>query len=124
MFIEEELLGGSRITEKAEGVPVFLTMMQKISLTPDAIGYARIRDIYESQPESKLEVKVLKIRKDANSPAVAPSRKTILDGSYPIRRPYYLYTTARSSEDVRLLVDFIASKGLREPIPGKVYIWQ
>jgi phosphate transport system substrate-binding protein len=124
MFIEAELLGGSRITEHATVLPDFLTIMQTVSKTPGAIGYTRIRDVFESPAESKPEVKVLKIKKDNASPAITPSRETILNASYPIRRPYYLYTTTQSGNEVKSLVDFISSKGWGGSPEKMIYIWK
>jgi ABC-type phosphate transport system substrate-binding protein len=37
------------------------------------------------------QVKMLAIKKDKDSPAVAPNAKTAADHSYPISRPLYFY---------------------------------
>lgn len=49
-------------------------------------------------------VKILKID------GIEPSKKTVLDGSYPISRPLFFYTDGDPKGGVKLFIDFVKSK--------------
>jgi phosphate transport system substrate-binding protein len=91
-FVQNSILAGAHIAKSAQEVPDFPALMEKVAETPGAI-------------------KVLKIKKDDVSPPVSPSRKTVLDGSYPLRRTYSLYTSRTADKGVRAFVDYVVSKG-------------
>ncbi len=57
------------------------------------------------------KVKILAIKEDNDSPAVAPSRKTFLDGSYPLTRPFFLYTLNSAPSPVKTFVEYCKGKG-------------
>lgn len=54
-------------------------------------------------------IKVLKVKKDAASPAVAPNEATIKDNSYPITRYLYMYVRNRPTGAVKGYIDWILS---------------
>lgn len=54
-------------------------------------------------------VKALSIAVDASSAAVAPSKETILDGSYPISRFLYFYLNKRPSGSIKKFIDWVIS---------------
>ena len=110
VFMEDDFLK-SKFTKDAVALTQFPGVMAKVAKTPGAIGYVRIRDAFESKPKQREAIKVLEIRKMGALGGVAPSRETVNDGSYPIRRPYYLYYNSKSDGNIKKYVDFIASKG-------------
>jgi phosphate transport system substrate-binding protein len=112
LFVENDILGGVPIAKSAITLPDFPVIMKKVAETEGSIAYARMRDPF---PGPASRIKLLKISKDEHSPPVSASRATIGDGTYPLRRPYYLYTTASAGKDVRSFVDFVVSKGWGEP---------
>ncbi|MGA2402884.1 MAG: PstS family phosphate ABC transporter substrate-binding protein [Syntrophobacteraceae bacterium] len=112
LFVENDILGGVPITKSAITLPDFPAIMKKVAETAGSIAYVRMRDPF---PGPEARTKNLKIRKDEHSLPVSPSRATIGDGTYPLRRPYYLYTAATAGKDVRSFVDFVVSKGWGEP---------
>jgi phosphate transport system substrate-binding protein len=73
-----------------------------ISRTPCAIGYSGMG--YRSD-----SVKMLKVAKAKGKPAIAPSKATTLDGSYPIARPLFLYTLGEPEGHVKSFIDWIMS---------------
>ena len=111
LFMEDEILGKSPFTKSAVVLQRFPGVMTRVAKTPGAIGYVRIRDAFESKREVRNSIKALNIKKQPSLHAVAPSRETITDGSYPIKRPYYLYNNAKAGTEVRKYVDFLVSKG-------------
>jgi phosphate transport system substrate-binding protein len=112
LFVQNDILGGVPFTKSAVTLPDFPVIIKKVSQTSGSIAYVRMRDPFPG-PEAK--TKLLKIRKDELSPPVGPSRATISNGTYPLRRPYYLYTAATASKDTRSFVDFVVSRGWGEP---------
>jgi len=112
LFVENDILGGVPITKSAITLPDFPGIIKKVAETAGSIAYVRMRDPFPG-PESR--IKLLKISKDGQSPPVSASRATIGNGTYPLRRPYYLYTAATAGKDVRSFVDFVVSKGWGEP---------
>jgi phosphate transport system substrate-binding protein len=111
LFVENDILGGVHISNSAITLPNFPAIIQKVGETPGSIAYVRMGDLYLG-PQAR--AKSLKIRKDEHSPPVSASMTTISDGTYPLRRPYYLYTSATAGEEIRSLVDFVVRKGWAE----------
>ena len=112
LFVENDILGGVPITKSAITLPDFPGIIKKVAETAGSIAYARMRDQF---PGPAARTKPLKIRKDEHSLPVSASRATIADGTYLLRRPYYLYTAATAGKDVRSFVDFVVSQGWAEP---------
>ncbi len=112
VFVENDMLGGVPITGSAITLPDFPAILDKVAETPGSIACVRMRDPF---PGPKARTKSLRIRKDENSPPVVASSKTISDGTYPFRRPYYLYTAAGANGDVRSFVAFAVSRGWGTP---------
>ncbi len=110
-FMQEDFLLGQPFVIKASVEEEFSSVMRMVGQTPGSIGYTRIRDAFESPIAGEFRVKVLKIKKDDTSPAIMPSRTTVNDGTYPIRRPYYLYLEKKMNGEVKKYVDFILKKG-------------
>ncbi len=111
IFIEQDFLGDARITDKAVVVEDFPTVMQKVAVTPGAVGYVRVRDAFESSVAREVAIKILEIKQSAATVAVAPSRAHVGDGTYPLRRPYFLYFESKAGSAVRKYADFIVEKG-------------
>ena len=111
-FVENDILGGVPIAKNAIILQDFPAIIKKVAETAGSIAYVRMRDPF---PGPAARTNSLKIRKDEHSAPVSPSRTTIADGTYPLRRPFYLYTAATAGKDARSFVDFVVSKGWGEP---------
>jgi phosphate transport system substrate-binding protein len=110
-FMQNDVLKGVFPTS-ATVLSGFSSVLRRVAETPGGIGYTRVRDAFESPVAEQVSFKVLKLKQNADSPAVMPSRTTMADGTYPLRRPFYLYTNAKAAnEATRRLVDFLAEKG-------------
>ncbi|MBI5570467.1 MAG: PstS family phosphate ABC transporter substrate-binding protein [Desulfomonile tiedjei] len=109
MFLTQDFLQVPSLKSQVVRVLSYRSIIQKVSDNKGALGYSRLRDLEGREgPEG---VKVLKIKKDPDSPGVAPSRRTIADESYPIRRPFSLWLGTNASPDVKTFVDFVVAKG-------------
>lgn len=56
------------------------------------------------------DVKVIGVKKDASSPAVKPSIKTVHDNSYPVSRPLFFYTPGQPAGVAKAFIDYAMSK--------------
>jgi len=110
-FLENDFLGKTPITKKAEVVSSFDTVMRRVAETKGSIGFTRMRDALESPVSQQVQFKILKLKQTADSPAIFPSRKAIAGGSYPLKRPFFLYYDSKVDSSVKGFVDFIVGKG-------------
>ncbi len=109
-FIFHDLLGTWDVKSRIERANSLAGIAKKVGETKGALGYCRIRDI-EGKHNSSVAM-VLKIKKDASSPAVMPTRGSVEDKTYPIIRPFFLCTDSKANKEVKRFVDFIEGKGL------------
>jgi phosphate transport system substrate-binding protein len=54
-------------------------------------------------------VKKLKVAKKDNGPHFEASVETVLDGTYPIHRPFYIYSLGRPTGETRTYLEWIYS---------------
>jgi len=75
---------------------------------------------FESSAAREVAIKILEIKQSAASAAVMPSGAHVGDGSYTLRRPYFLYFDSKASPAVRSTL-FLSSKkvGPTGPIIGE-----
>ena len=75
----------------------------EITQNKNAIGYYGMGYINETQ-------KALAIAKDKNSPYVKPTIENVVNGSYYISRPLFLYTNGEPAGLIKDFIDFVLSK--------------
>jgi len=102
-------------------------LVQGVAQDVNAIGYFG----YAYYAENQQRLKAVPIVEKPGKPAVGPSEKSVLDGSYqPLSRPIFIYVNAKSlaKPEVKEFVDFYmknASKIAKEvkyvPLPPKAY---
>jgi phosphate transport system substrate-binding protein len=77
-------------------------VVETVARTPRAIGYCGLA--YATD-----QVKLVPVARDAESKAVAPSVDSVLDKSYPISRPLFMYTADTPKPHVQAYLDWILS---------------
>jgi phosphate transport system substrate-binding protein len=102
-------------------------LVQGISRDVNALGYFG----YAYYAENKDKLKAVPIVEKAGKPAVEPSEKSVLDGSYqPLSRPIFIYVNAKSlgKPEVKEFVDFYLKHGAKlakevkyVPLPDRIY---
>ncbi|SDH72806.1 PstS family phosphate ABC transporter substrate-binding protein [Propionivibrio dicarboxylicus] len=102
-------------------------LVQGISRDVNAIGYFG----YAYYAENTGKLKALPVIEKAGKAGVAPSEKTVLDGSYqPLSRPIFIYVNAKSYEkpEVKEFVEYYMKEGAKlskevkyVPLPAKAY---
>ena len=103
-------------------------LVQGISRDVNAIGYFG----YAYYAENSGRLKALPIIAQTGKPAIAPTEKTVLDGTYqPLSRPIFIYVSAHSLEkpEVREFVDYYLKEGAKlakevkyVPLPDTAYV--
>jgi len=109
-FMQADFLK-SPITNRAEILSYFPSVVRRVAATPGSIAFTRVRDVYESPIADTIALKALKIKDGPESQGVLPTRENIANQSYPVRRPYFLYLKSDAGEDTKSFVEFVVSKG-------------
>jgi phosphate transport system substrate-binding protein len=82
-FFKEHILKGKDFVASAQTMPGTAALLQAVAKDKNAIGYGGAA--YGQG------AKHLKVKKDANSPAVEPTEANVVSGKYPIWRYLYVY---------------------------------
>ncbi len=90
-------------------------VVETVSHTPTAIGYSGLG--YATPA-----VKILKVARKAGGPAVKPSIASVLDKSYPIARPLYMYTPGEPPPHVKKYLDWIHSDAGQKVVEASGYV--
>ena len=101
VFFNEQVLKKDDYGREVRLMPSSAAIVQSTSQDRWSIGYVGL-----GYAEGAV-VKVIGVKPDATGPAVHPSLDTVLDGSYPIARPLYLYTNGEPSGLVKAFADFV-----------------
>jgi len=101
-FFKEHVLKGSDFAASAQTQQGTALIVQSVVKDKNAIGYGGAAYGGGS--------KLLPIKKDENSPAVAPSEETVINQSYPIWRYLYVYLDpAKDKGEVAAYMNWIRS---------------
>jgi phosphate transport system substrate-binding protein len=100
-FFKEHVLGGADFAATAQTMPGTGGVVNAIEKDARGIGYGGLA--YAK------DIKLVAIAKDKDTPPVAPSQATVLDGSYPLSRPLFFYARADVGKHVTDFIDFVLS---------------
>lgn len=103
VFFQEHVMNKEDYTKDAKLMTATSTIVQTVNSDKWAIGYGGIAYALAGG------VKIVDVKKDANAPAVTPSDKTVLDGTYPIARPLYLYFNGEPKDNMKAFLDYCLS---------------
>jgi phosphate transport system substrate-binding protein len=118
-FITDGILKGGTFAPGARLVRYFRSVAPTVWENEGAIGIVRMRNLERAMEQGMgKQIKTMAIRKDERSPAVAPSRESVDEGTYPITRPYYLYIAANKSN--KCTAEFCKFCAARNPRPRDV----
>jgi phosphate transport system substrate-binding protein len=108
-FLEQVLRGGDA-KSKALFSPETLLMPSsegisaEVRQNPNAIGYDGLGYVTADQ-------KMVAVARTAAGPYVLPSARTVLDKTYPVSRPLYMYTAGEPTGLVREYLDWVRGAG-------------
>jgi phosphate transport system substrate-binding protein len=101
VFFKEHVLENADYTPKAQTLPGTASVVNAISRDGKGIGYGGTA--YAKG------IKLLNVKKTADSPAVAPKLATVQDGSYPLARSLFFYTRKEPAGNMKTFVDWVLS---------------
>jgi len=102
VFFKEHVLANADYTPRAQAMPGTAAVVNAVAKDKGAIGYGGAA--YAKG------IKVLKVKKDAQAPGVAPNEATVHDGSYPLSRPLFFYLREQPKNEIKTFVDYVLSK--------------
>jgi phosphate transport system substrate-binding protein len=100
-FFKDNVLMGADYAPQTQTLPGTAAVVNAVSKDENGIGYGGAA--YAKG------IKEVKVKKDANSPALAPTLETIQDGSYPISRELFWYTRIKPTGDAKKFLDYVLS---------------
>jgi phosphate transport system substrate-binding protein len=101
VFFKEQVLGGADFTARAQTMPGTAAVVNAVSKEKFGIGYG-------GAAYAKA-IKILKVKKDAASAAIAPDKAAVLNGTYPLARPLFFYLRAKPTGEIKSFIDFALS---------------
>ena len=84
-------------------LPSSQAIADEVASNSDAIGYVGMGYVQAERH------KTVNVAKDANSTYVEPTPANVLNNTYPIARPLYVYTTNKPAGAVKAFIDFVLS---------------
>jgi phosphate transport system substrate-binding protein len=111
IFLRATVMENGYFTSDAGIRDLYHNIIREISKKkPPAIGYAGLVDAQRGAKNNL--IKILGIKKDADSPAVLPTAETVKNLSYPLSVPvYFYYDGASAGEQVKIFVEFCKNRG-------------
>ena len=101
VFFKEHVLKNADYAQRAQSMPGTAAVVNAVSKEKNGIGYggaAYAKGIH-----------VLKVKKDADSPAVEPNLANVQNGSYPLSRPLFFYLRNKAAGDIKGFIDWVLS---------------
>jgi phosphate transport system substrate-binding protein len=102
VFFKEHVLQNADYTPRAQAMPGTAAVVNAVARDKSAIGYGGAA--YAKG------IKIVKVKKDAATPGIAPSDATIHDGTYPLSRPLFFYLRPKFSAEIKAFTDWVLSK--------------
>ena len=102
VYFKEHVLENADYYPTAQTLPGTAAVINAVAKDPRGIGYGGIA--YGKG------IKHLRVKKDANSPAVEPSMENVLSAQYPVSRHLYWYLTGQPAGDLRAFAEWVVSK--------------
>ena len=116
VFFQEHVLNKENYAPTVKLMPASSAIAQSVSQDKWSIGYLGLGYTKEAK------VKVINVKKDANSPAITPNHNTVLDKSYSIARPLYLYFNGEPNVPEKMFLDFSLSADGQKIVEDTGYI--
>jgi phosphate transport system substrate-binding protein len=105
MYFLEHVLNKEDYSQDAQLLPATSAVIQSVKDSPWAIGYVGL-GYAEGAADS---VKMIAVKSDMASPAVAPSSESVLSGEYSIARPLLLVNAGTPAGTVKDFLEYCVS---------------
>jgi phosphate transport system substrate-binding protein len=101
VFFKEHVLEGADFSPRAQTMPGTGVVVNAVSKEKNGIGYGGAG--YAKG------IKIPKVKKDANAPAIAPSLETVKSGAYALARPLFFYVRNQPTGALKSFKDWVLS---------------
>lgn len=102
MYFKEHVLGNADFAANVQTLPGTAAVINAVSKDTRAIGYGGIGYVKG--------VRTLRVKQEANYPAIEPTLENVVSGAYPISRYLYLYTVGEPEGAVKHFIDWVRSE--------------
>lgn len=116
VFFQEHVLLKENFAPSVKLMPASSSIAQAVSQDRWSIGYLGLGYAKNAN------VKIVKVKKDDNSPAITPNHNTVLDKSYPIARPLFLIFNGEPQGIMANFLTFVLSKEGQKIVEETGYI--
>jgi phosphate transport system substrate-binding protein len=118
VFFQEHVMNRQDYTPRARLLPGTSALVEAVSADAGAIGYVGLGYVTEAAGK----IKAINIRGEGAGEAISPSEQSVIDGSYPIARPLFLYTNGEPKGTVKEFVDFALSGPGQDIVSASGYV--
>lgn len=101
VFFKEHVMETEDFAPRAQNLPGTASVVNAVAKDRNGIGYGGAA--YAAG------IKIVNVRKDDASPAVAPTEENVMSGEYPISRYLYMYLRNKPTGALKEYVDWILS---------------
>jgi phosphate transport system substrate-binding protein len=101
VYMKDNVLGGEDYAASAQNMPGTAAVVNAVAKDRNGIGYGGAA--YAKG------IRMVKVKKDANSPAYEPSAENVKSGAYPISRYLYMYIKSKPTGALKEYIDWILS---------------
>jgi phosphate transport system substrate-binding protein len=101
VFFKDNVLAGRDFTPRAQTMPGTASVVNAVTKEKFGIGYGGAA--------FAKGLKILKLKKDDGSPAIAPDLQSVTSGTYPLARPLFFYVRNAPTGDIKGFVDWVLS---------------
>jgi phosphate transport system substrate-binding protein len=108
VFFKEHVLKNADYSQRAQSMPGTAAVVNAVSKEKNSIGYGGAA--YAKG------IRVLNIKKDADSPAVEPNLANVQSGNYPLSRPLFFYLRNKATGDIKAFIDWVLSPEGQETV--------
>lgn len=116
VFFQEHVLNKENYAPTVKLMPASSSIVQSVSSDKWSIGYVGLGYTKEGN------IKVVPVKKDDASVAIMPTHETVLDKTYSIARPLYLYFNGEPTNNNKLLLDYALSPDGQKIVEETGYI--
>ncbi|AGF77588.1 phosphate ABC transporter substrate-binding protein, PhoT family [Desulfocapsa sulfexigens DSM 10523] len=106
VFFQEHVMNRQDYTPRARLLPGTSALVQGVAADTGAIGYVGLGYVKNSADR----IKAISILDKDGGTAIAPSDNAVKDGSYPIARALFLYTSGEAQGTAKDFVEFTLSE--------------
>jgi phosphate transport system substrate-binding protein len=99
-FFQEHVMNKEPYADVAQLQPSTNGIVQNVSQDKGGIGYVGLGYVND-------KVKAIKVKKDAASPGVAANVEDVLNKTYPLSRPLFMYTAGEPTAGAKTFIDWV-----------------